>query len=197
MNIDQNFILSLYAQHDTVFTVNRISQLFPDISQKSILDRLHYFTKTGKLQRVRHGIYAKHPYEHYELVNKLYTPSYISLETVLRKAGVIFQQYETIFAVSYITRALTVSKVHIQYRKIPDNILTNPAGIFQENGYTIATPERAFLDAVYIYKNYHFDHLGALDWNTIHTLMGMYKTRAFEKRLAIYESIYKEDYGRH
>lgn len=185
-------ITTLYSRPETVFTVHEVSQLFPDVSYKSIRDRLYYFTKTGKLQRVRHGLYAKPSYDPLELANKIYRPSYISLETVFAAAGVIFQYYKTIFVVSYLTRLITAGETSIQYRQIPADILTNTQGVEQHAGYAIATLERAFLDAVYIYKDYHFDHLGGINWDIVSTLKPLYRSKAFDKRVEKYK---KEEYA--
>ncbi|NTU47030.1 hypothetical protein HGA88_05375 [Candidatus Roizmanbacteria bacterium] len=195
--MDNNFILSLYTRPQTVFSFDEIAQLFPDIPYDSLRGRLHYFTKINKLIRIQRGIYAKIEYSHYEIANKLYTPSYISLETVLSRGGVTFQYYETIFAISYITRALSVQGVAIQYRRINSSILTNADGVEHKEGYAIATLERAFLDAVYIYKNYHFDNLGVLNWEKVENLKKLYHNKAFEKRVESYHQLYKEEYGKH
>ncbi len=188
-------ILKLYGRPETVFTLDEISQLFPDIAYESLRDRLYYFTKVGKLKRPHQGIYAKADYNPLELANKLYKPSYVSLETVLAKGNVVFQYYETIFAVSYLTRTITVNNTSIQYRQIKGEVLTNVEGIEQKDGYFIASLERAFLDAVYIYKNYHFDNLGAIDWQKVKSLKKIYKSRVFEKRVEEYYKDYKKDYG--
>jgi len=195
--MDNDFILKLYSRPETVFTINEVAQLFPKLENESILDRLYYFTKRGKIFRLRHGIYGKKEYSRFELANKIYRPSYISLETVLAKAGVVFQYYQTIFAVSYLTRMIAIDSIKIQYRQIKRSILTNNLGIEEENGYFIATTERAFLDAVYIYKNYHFDNLRVLNWEKINTFKKIYKNMAFEKRIDGYYKLYQEDYGKH
>jgi len=193
--INNDIILKLYGRSETVFTLDEISQLFPDISYESVRDRLYYFTKVGKLKRPHQGIYAKVDYNPYELANKLYKPSYISLETVLGTGNVVFQYYETIFAVSYLTRTLAINNISIQYRQIKGEILTNTEGIEEKEGYFIATLERAFLDAIYIYKNYHFDNLGVIDWKKVEVLKKIYKSKVFEKRVGEYYKDYKEDYG--
>lgn len=193
MNTDM--ILKLYSRPETVFTIDEVCQLFPGISYESIRDRLYYFTKVGKLKKLHQSVYAKKGYNPFELANKLYKPSYISLETVLAREGVVFQYYETIFAVSYLTRTVIVGDIKIQYRQIKGEALTNTTGIHEKNGYHIATLERAFCDAVYIYKNYHFDNLGALDWEKVKSIQGIYKNRAFEKRIKEYYNDYKEEYA--
>jgi predicted transcriptional regulator of viral defense system len=188
-----DLILKLYSRPETVFTVAEIAQLLPGVSAESLTDRLYYFTKAGKLKRLRHGLYAKQDYNPLELANKVYRPSYISLETVLARAGITFQYYRTIFLVSYLTREIRIAETNIQYRRIKPGVLTNPAGIEPQPGYFIATPERAFLDAVYIYKNYHFDNLGAINWEKAQGLKNIYKSKILEKRLAEYYKIYQDE----
>lgn len=193
--MDNNVILKLYSRPETVFTLNEVSQLFPEIAYESLRDRLYYFAKVGKLKRLHQSIYAKADYNPYELANKLYKPSYISLETVLGQGNVVFQYYETIFVVSYLTRTVSAGGISIQYRQIKGEVLTNTEDIEQKDGYFIATLERAFLDAVYIYKNYHFDNLGVINWEKVDSLKKIYKSKAFERRVENYYKDYKEDYG--
>ncbi len=192
-----NLILKLYSQPGTVFTISEIAQLLPGVSDESLRDKLYYFSKTGKLKRLRHGIYAKEGYNPFELANRIYTPSYISLETVLVGAGVVFQYYETIFLMSYLSRHMEVDGRRIQYRQLKSEILINTAGIEQKEGYFTASVERAFLDAIYVYKNYHFDNLGVLDWDKVADLKKIYRSKALEKRSTAYYKIYQEEYGKH
>lgn len=191
----KDFLLTLYSKPQTVFTLDEISLYFPDISYVNLRSKVRYFTDAGKLKRLRQGVYAKLEYNPLELANKLYKPSYVSFETVLARGGVVFQYYETIFLASYLTRNVEVDGVRIQYRQIKGNVLTNPEGVESKESYFIATLERAFLDAVYLYKNYHFDNLGTIDWGKVDKLKKIYNSKAFEVRVEEYYMIYKEDYG--
>jgi hypothetical protein len=193
--MNANLLLKIYQQPETVLTLDEIAQLSPDITCQSLQDRLYYFTKTGRLKRPRQGVYAKPSYNPLELGNKIYKPAYISLETVLFKSGVIFQTYQTIFLVSYLSRLITVDDTQFQYRKIKNTVLTNLSGIEAQTGYFAATLERAFLDAVYIYRDYHFDNLDVIDWDKVHTLKGIYHSKAFEKRVEEYYKGYQEEHG--
>jgi len=190
-------ILDLYRRPETVLTIDEIAQMFPEISYKSLKDRLSYFTKTGQIRRLRSGVYAKLDYNPLELANKVYKPSYISLETVLFRSGVVFQAYQTIFVVSYLTRTLTIDHQDIQIRKMKEVVLTNMAGIEPQTGYFLASLERAFLDAIYIYRDYHFDNLEGINWEKVESLKGIYHSLAFEKRVEGYYQIYQEEHGRH
>lgn len=193
MNTD--FILELYQKPLTVFTLKEISLLFPKISYQSLKDRLSYAVSKKKLLRLKKGIYSKIKFEPLELANKIYTPSYISLETVLQKEGVIFQNYLTIFVASYLTRKINVFDYQIQYRKIKNEILFNKEGIEELNGYFIASKERAFLDAIFLYKNYHFDNLKTINWEKVFQLIKIYRSKVLEKRVKEYYQLFKKENG--
>ncbi len=193
--MDNDVLLNIYRRPETVLTVDEIAQLSRNIPYKSLKDRLSYFTKTGRLIRLRPGIYAKPDYDPLELANKVYRPAYISLETVLFRGAVIFQTYQTIFLVSYLTRSVTVAQTTLQFRKIKDPVLTNLTGIEPRLGYFIASLERAFLDAVYIYRDYHFDNLEVINWEKVDLMKGIYQSHAFEKRVDDYYKIYQDEHG--
>lgn len=195
--MNNDLIFCLYRRKETVFTIEEVAQLFPKVSFESLRDRLYYFTKIGKLKHLHRGIYAKNDYFSLELANKLYRPSYISLETVLEKEGVVFQHYETIFAIAYLTKAAKVDGFSIQYRRLKAQILTNIKGIEQKDGYFIASRERAFLDAIFVYKNYHFDNLSSIDWDKVDSFKEIYKSKVLEKRVREYYQLYKEDNVKH
>jgi len=188
-----DILFQLYQRSNTVFTIAELAQLFPGLSVKALKNRLYYYSKSGKLLRLHQGIYAKKQYEPLELANKLYKPSYVSLETVLAKAGIIFQYYETVFLTAYITRRVEIQGLTFQYRRLKPELLLNSQGVNNEQGFFMASPERAFLDAVYIYKDYHFDNLAGLNWEKIKNLKSIYKNKAFYQRLDQYYKLYKEN----
>lgn len=191
--MQNKILIELHKQPQTVFTLTEISLLFPGISYTNIKDRMSYLTRRGAIARLRKGVYVKENYNSQELANKLYTPSYISLETVLQQAGVIFQYYEQITSVSYLSRTVQVSGHILDYKKIKEEVLTNRAGIVTKNNVNIATPERAFLDAIYLYSNYHVDNLSSLNWKKINEFMGLYVNKSLNRRVADYYQIYQEN----
>jgi hypothetical protein len=193
--MSKNFILTIYQNPKTVFSIKELSQLFPNISYQSLKDRLSYAVKTKKLQKPRRGIYTKSNYNPFELANKIYTPSYISLETVLLKEGIIFQEKKEITLVSYLTRTIKINdQIIISYRKIKDPILNNLKGIVKNENYFIAEKERAFLDAIFLFKDFHFDNLN-LDWEKVFETVKIYQNKKLEKRVNEYYKIYKKEYA--
>lgn len=190
-----NIVLELYKKPQTVFTLQEIALLFPDVPYPNLKKRMSYFAKSGAIKKLSRGVYAKEGFDVLELANRLYTPSYISLETVLQKAGVTFQYYERIFAVSYVSRTVEAGGHMIEYRGIKKDILLDKRGIEEQGNVVIATPERAFLDAVYLYKDYHFDNLSLLNWEKVAELKDLYGERKLLDRVREYHRIYKEDHA--
>lgn len=180
-------ISKLLRAKNTVFTFKEISLLWEETNQNLIKRRVNHYVKTGKLYRIRRGIYAKDKnYDKFELATKIYTPSYISFETVLTRAGVVFQFYSQIFVASYLTREIKVDGQIYSFKKIKDEILTNSLGIKQKENYPIATPERAFLDTLYLYKKYHFDNFSPIEWEKVFEILPIYKNKSLEKRVNRY-----------
>ena len=190
----QNFLLSLYQSSQTVFTLAELTLLFPELSFIGIKNRVHHAVRVGKLKLLRRGIYAKDGYDPYEVANKLYSPSYISLETVLQKEGIIFQVYDTIFVIGSLSRRVSADGHAFYYRKVAPHILADTRGVKQNVYYAIATKERAFLDAVYLYKDYHFDHVNPLNWDLVNEIKSVYKSKALEKRVEQYYLDYTRTY---
>ncbi len=178
-----NFILKLYRSKQTVFTSKELFLLFPEVKKNNLKARMHYYVKKGMIKNPRRGIYTKAEYNFPEMAAKIYTPAYISLETVLERKGVIFQQYKTIFVVSYLTREITVEDQDIQYRRIKEEILLSRDGLIEKQGYFEAEKERAFLDALYLYKDYYFDNPDILDKKKVFALVENYHSKALEKKV--------------
>jgi len=155
--------------------------------------RLNKYAKAGKLIRLRRGFYAKDEnYDRFELATKIYTPSYISFETVLTRTGINFQKYESIFVSSYVTRNIKVKEQKISYIRMKDYVLSNIKGIKNQKGVSIATKERAFLDQIYISQEYHFDNLNVLDWDRVFQILPIYGNKKMDKRVNKYFKNYKK-----
>lgn len=184
---------TLYQSPQTLFTFKEISLLFPDVPLQSLRLRMSHIARTGSLIKLRKGVYAKENFDPLELANKLYAPSYISVETVLQKANIVFQYDSRITAISYLSRTIHVAQHTIIYRKIKDDILLNTQGITQQGNVMIASPERAFTDAVFLYRNYFFDNLRPLNWDIVMQLREIYHNKAQNKRIDEQYRIYKED----
>ena len=179
-----NFILSIFKDEKTVFRLRDIALLVGEKDFESLNKKLNYYVRTGRLLNPRKGIYAKPNYNSEELACLLYTPSYISLEYVLQKAGVVFQFDSRITSISYLSRSIDVEDNIFIYRKIKGEIIANTKGISrQKNQVNIATSERAFLDLLYLNKNYYFDNLNPLNKEKVYNLLPIYMSKALTDRV--------------
>ena len=176
-------LFTIYNNNRTVYTFSNIALLTGESNAAKLSNKLNYYVHSGKLLNPRKGIYAKNNYNPEELVCLLYTPSYISLEYVLQKAGVIFQYDEKITAVSYLSRTVEIDKNVYQYRKIKNEILIDMSGIIRSNNLNIATPERAFLDVMYLNASYYFDNINSLNKNVIYELLPVYNSKILTERI--------------
>ncbi len=171
----------------TIFSTKDAALLWTEEKESTVSVRLNKYVAAGKLIGVRRGLYAKDKnYDRFELATKIYTPSYIGFETVLARAGIVFQFYSQVFVTSYITRELVVDGQTYSYKRMKDQILTDHTGVEVKNRYSIASPERAFLDIVYANKGYYFDNLSPLDWVKIFEILPIYKNKSMEKRVKKY-----------
>lgn len=176
----------------TIFTTKDVALLWGEDTGQTVTGRLHKYVKSGKLVNVRRGIYAKdRNYDRFELATRIYTPSYISFETVLTRAGVSFQYYDTIFVASYVTREIKVGDQKISFTRMKDYVLSDTAGIEHPEGYSMASKERAFLDRIYVSKEYHFDNVDVLDWNKVFDILPIYHNKQIEKKVREYFEHYK------
>ena len=117
-NIKDNIILTIYQENRTVFRLNDIAMLMSETNFESLNKKLNYYVRTGNLLNPRKGIYAKPGYNIEELACTIYAPSYISLQYVLQKSGIVFQYDSRITSVSYLSRNIEVATQPFVYRKM-------------------------------------------------------------------------------
>lgn len=182
-----NLISKLYQSSKTILTNKDLALIWQENNQNNLNAKTAYYVKQKDLIRLTRGVFAKNNnYSPKELATSIYTPSYISFETALREAGVIFQHYDTIFAVAKWPKTMFIDKHTFTFRKLKDVVLFNPAGIISKDNYSIAGLERAFLDTIYLFPDYYFDNLRSIDWTKCDELVKIYNNRQLIKRLAKY-----------
>lgn len=185
-------IFEIFRTKSTVFTFKEISLILGETNCNLLKRRINHYVTTGKLLSPRKGIYVKDKnYDKFELATKIYTPSYISLETVLQKEGIIFQYYKNIYVISYLNREIACDRQKYNYKKIKDSILNNIFGLEHKEAYFIASKERAFLDTLYLYKEYHFDNLKPINWDFCFELGKIYENKSLIKRINLHYARYK------
>jgi hypothetical protein len=66
-------------------------------------------------------------------------------------------------------------------------------GVMTENGWAKAEPERAFLDMIFLHRDYHVDNLAPLDWEKVFNLVKIYQSPRLEKQVNDYYRQGKEE----
>lgn len=175
---NKDILLFIYRDKRTVFRLIDIAMLIGETDFNSLNKKLNYYARKEKIGNPRKGIYTKIPFDLEELACRVYTPSYISLEYVLQKAGVLFQYDPKITIVSYLSRGIEISGQTYLYRKIKGELLANTSGIIrQENHVNIATPERALLDLLYLNPGFYFDNLSSINKEKVYRLLPYYNSK--------------------
>jgi len=185
-------IIELYKSKNDVFTIKDIALIWKENNSNNLKSKIKYYLDEGKLFSVRRGVYAKiKDYNIFEAVNKIYSPSYISFETILQKEGLIFQYTEEIFLAAQLSKQIEINKRKIIYRKLKKEILLNKNGVIYENNYYRATKERAFMDMIYLNKNYSFDNLRTIGWAKCFKMLDIYNQKTLRQALNFYSQNYK------
>ena len=164
--MQQNNSSLIWKDARTVFTTKQLALLLEETNTTAIAKRMYYFVHSGQLLSLQRGVYAKPGYNPEELACLLQVPCYLSLEYVLQKAGVVFQYDSTYTAVSHRNRLFDVDGHTIQYRQMRGE-----------------SPERAFLDTLYLNAQYHFDNLHVLNRKAIEDLLPLYGSAKMEERV--------------
>ena len=182
-----NRILLLVSSGKTVFTTVELA-IFWKIEDKNVLRVIiSRAIKKGYLKLIRRGVYElkDKKVNPFELAGKLKKHSYISFETVLAQAGVIFQWHDEIISAS--DRSLVTENEYgkFLYRKIPERALLNNKGINNKGNYFIASAERALCDKIYKDGLIYFDSLSEIDKEKVVEISKIYHNKRLEKDIKI------------
>lgn len=188
-----NLIAKLYQSPKTILTIKDIALIWEETNTVNLLSKIKYYAKQGSLIRLTRGVFAKDKnYDPKELATSLYTPSYISFETVLREAGIIFQHHDSIFVAGPYPTTKKIGDQTITFRKLKNSVLYSSLGVKNEKNYSIATPERAFLDTIYLSPKFYFDNLRSINWETCAELAKIYDNKQLIKRVTQYQKNYAQ-----
>lgn len=169
------YIDKILESGNTVFKANEFALLL-DIENKNTLKSiLQRFKKAGIIIYHWLGLRSLKKYNPYELASKIKSKSYISLETILQKEWVIFQDYEnTVTLISDKSFEQKIDTKIYSFYKIKDTILLNTIGIKDMGKYMMATKERAICDRIYLTPSYYFDNLSNLNIKLLEKLSTIY-----------------------
>ncbi len=184
MSSQKNILEVILNSSRSVFNIQSLRIMTECKNSQKLTQSLHYYVKEGKICNPRRGIYTKATYNEQEMACSLFRPAYISLEYVLQRAGVVFQYDDAITCVSYLNRIVEIDDKTYQFRIINPELWIGMEGIRQDDNILIATPERAFLDMVYLSAgNCYFDNLHPLNKTKVKQLFPLYQSKVLTERV--------------
>lgn len=182
--IMQNNVTTLFKSKKTIFTPQDLLLLWQIKNPDYLKTKIYRLIKNKQLIRLKRGVYAlDDSYDRYELANKLITPSYVSLRTILAKSGAIFQYDSRVSSVASYNRELNISGQKYIYKKVKNGILFDNRGIVNIENKSYASPERALDDLLYLEKNASVDNLDNINLEKCLTFAKIYKNKSLEKRI--------------
>ena len=184
MSSQKNILEVILNSSRSVFNIQSLRIMTECKNSQKLTQSLHYYVKEGKICNPRRGIYTKATYNEQEMACSLFRPAYISLEYVLQRAGVVFQYDDAITCVSYLNRIVEIDDKTYQFRIINPELWIGMEGIRQYDNILSATPERAFLDMVYLSAgNCYFDNLHPLNKTKVKQLLPLYQSKVLTERV--------------
>lgn len=185
MSSQKNVFEVILNSSRSVFNVQYLRMLTECEDSQKLTKSLHYYVKENKIHNPRRGIYTKDTYDVREMACSLFRPAYISLEYVLQRAGIVFQYDNTITCISYLNRIVEIDDNTYQFHIINPELWVGMEGIEQNDNIFIATPERAFLDMIYLSAgNCYLDNLHPLNKAKVKQLLPLYQSKVLTKRVA-------------
>lgn len=184
MSLQKNVLEVILSSPRTVFNVQSLRMLTECEDSQKLTKSLHYYVKEGKIHNPRRGIYTKATFDEKEMACSLFRPAYVSLEYVLQRSGIVFQYDDTVTCVSYLNRIVEIGDKAYQFRIINPELWIGMDGIEQQDNILIATPERAFLDMIYLSAgNCYFDNLHPLNKIKVKQLLPLYQSKVLTERV--------------
>ena len=184
MSLQKNVLEVILSSPRTVFNVQSLRMLTECEDSQKLTKSLHYYVKEGKIHNPRRGIYTKATFDEKEMAGSLFRPAYVSLEYVLQRSGIVFQYDDTVTCVSYLNRIVEIDDKAYQFRIINPELWIGMDGIEQQDNILIATPERAFLDMIYLSAgNCYFDNLHPLNKIKVKQLLPFYQSKVLTERV--------------
>lgn len=138
------------------FSLHQLEQQYPNFERENLLN----WQKKGYIIRIRNGWYSVKDRilseEHlYWVANKIYWPSYISLETAFSYYGWIPEAVFTLTSIStQKTQVFDTPVGQFRYASIKASLFFGYRLLYHEGyGIKIAEPEKALLDFLYLYPH--------------------------------------------
>jgi len=139
----------LQQLHKPFYTIADLEKI-SGLSRNSLYVALSRWTANGLVERMAQGIYCPLgvDFSVERTAAQLYLPNYLSFESALSRHGVLnLIPYSLTFATTRKTRKYSIQGHNVEFRKIASELFF---GFTMEGGICLASPEKAFLDELYL-----------------------------------------------
>lgn len=156
----------IVANDMQVFSYNDLRTILPDAKQDNLKRNVYNWVESGKIMRLKRGLFQltyprKEDVPDIYIANRIYEPSYISLDTALSIYNIIPEIAMTVTSVtSKATRRFSNQYGTFVYRTVKRNYFTGYS-IMKEGNYEIkiAEPEKAIADYLYLNNTEMIDRM--------------------------------------
>ncbi|OGV96388.1 hypothetical protein A2W24_04635 [Microgenomates group bacterium RBG_16_45_19] len=154
-----------------LYHTNDLALVWQISNRNTLYTTIKRYVQKGILIPIYKGLYATvdlKTLDPIELgVKVIHDYTYLSTETVLAEAGVIFQKVFPYTFVAAKSKKVTVGAYQYVYRQLEDKFLHNRLGVLNQSGYFRATPERAVADLLYFNPKYYLDNRDSLNGDLV------------------------------
>jgi predicted transcriptional regulator of viral defense system len=161
----------LFSQDKKMFHTSDLALLWEIDKPNTLRTTLKRFVDRGILKRIHKGFYSTVDIDKLDPLDLgfayLNSFAYVSLESILVRNGVIFQELHSIIYVSDRTKSFEVNNKKYKVRQMNPRHLYNTAGIIRVANHYEASIERAVADMLYYNPKYHFDNVRGLDFDSV------------------------------
>lgn len=188
------------------FSINQVFACWPDFSRNNLIR----WRDKGYIVRLKQGLYAFPEYKKqtdyiFYFANRIYRPSYISLHTALAFYGMIPEAVVQITSVTSLKTSFFLNDFgEFSYKTVKQELMFGYEFKSMADGraFTVATPEKALLDLLYIYPFYNSarelkeirldeEYLhNELKWGIMQRYAGQFNNKALEKRILNLKQLY-------
>jgi predicted transcriptional regulator of viral defense system len=152
----------------SIYTLQDLAVIWGIKNRNTLYVTLSRYVKRGHLKKLRRGLYATVDLDQINPVElgltALHRYGYLSTESVLVEAGIIFQDITQITLISEKSQRFDLAGRRFLVRQMKKDFLYNQAGIVVDSGLKKATVERAVADLIYYNPSFHFDARDLIDW---------------------------------
>lgn len=161
----------LLKQERSLFHLKDLRLLWGINNPATLRRTVSRYVKRGALIPIYRGFYSVLPIGKIDPLDlgasAFHAFCYVSTETVLVQAGIIFQIIYGYTYCSSKTKTIQIDESIYKSRQLKDKYLYNPAGIIDQPNYKIASTERAVADMLYFSPRYYFDSHDLIDWKKV------------------------------